>query len=122
MGILANILGGSDVIKAVTEVIDAVHTSDEEELRARADAKVKLIQAYAPFKLAQRYLALLFCATYLMIFWMVMAVTLWNDGGVNEIISVMAEFKIAYIVLLIIGFYFGGGFTEGIVEKVRKGK
>ena len=35
MGILGNLFGGGGAIKAVTKVIDEIHTSDEERLNAR---------------------------------------------------------------------------------------
>ena len=35
MGILGNLFGGGGAIKAVTKVIDEIHTSDEERLAAR---------------------------------------------------------------------------------------
>ena len=120
MGVLSTILGSGDIIKTIGETIDAVHTSDEEELKARADAKAKLISAYAPFKVAQRYLALMFAFTYLTVFWLVVGMDLFSHGFVKEnLVAIMGEFKIAYIMLLIVGFYFGGGFAEGLTEKVK---
>ena len=57
MGILATILGSSGVVEKGMELIDKMHTSTEEEIAAKAKAKTDLLQAYAPFKIAQRYLA-----------------------------------------------------------------
>ena len=71
MGILSKILGAGDVIKEGFQLIDDLHTSEEEELAARAKAKTDLLQAYAPFKIAQRYLALMFGATFLFSFFLV---------------------------------------------------
>jgi hypothetical protein len=50
-----------------------------------------------------------------------MGITIYTTGAdIDAMISVMEQFKIAYIMLMIVGFYFGGGFAEGIVQKVRK--
>ena len=52
MGILSTIFGSGDVIKKGMDLIDDMHTSTEEEIAATADAKVKRLNAYAPFKVA----------------------------------------------------------------------
>ena len=54
MGILATILGGSKVIEAGFDLIDKMHTSKEEEIEAKAKAKMDLLTEYAPFKVAER--------------------------------------------------------------------
>ena len=64
-GILTKILGSGDVIKKGLDLIDDIHTSKEEEINAKNKAKIDLLSAYAPFKVAQRYLALMFGFTYL---------------------------------------------------------
>ena len=60
MGILSTILGADDVIKKGIDLIDSLHTSKEEEIQAKNEAKLKLLEAYHPYKVAQRYLALMF--------------------------------------------------------------
>ena len=64
LGVLASILGNGDVIKKGMDLIDDVHSSDEEMERVKAQAKIDTMAAYAPFKVAQRYLALMFTATF----------------------------------------------------------
>ena len=66
MGILGKIFGAEEVIKSGLDLIDDMHTSDEEEIAAKAKAKVDLLNAYAPFKLAQRYLAFMFTFMFLL--------------------------------------------------------
>ena len=65
LGVLASILGNGDVIKKGMDLIDDVHSSDEEMERVKAQAKIDTMKAFAPFKVAQRYLALMFTATFL---------------------------------------------------------
>ncbi len=112
MGILSTILGSGDVIKSGMQLIDAMHTSKEEALSAKTQGKVDLLNAYAPFKVAQRYLALMFTFTFLGSFLLVLAMTLFGDVRIHDIRAVIAEFYIGQIMLIIITFYFGGGFLE----------
>ena len=43
MGILADILGTGDVVRAGIDLIDDMHTSDEEAIAAKAKAKTDLL-------------------------------------------------------------------------------
>ena len=112
MGILANLLGSGEVIKSVAETIDSIHTSDEEEIKAKAAAKTKLIEAYQPYRVAQRYLALMFTFTFLPCFVLVLAMTLTGRGDTEEVVGVLNQFWIGEIMFAIVTFYFGGGFKE----------
>ena len=67
MGILATIFGSGDVIANGMKLIDDMHTSKEEEIAAKNKAKVDLMNAYAPFKVGQRYLALMFTVYVLVV-------------------------------------------------------
>ena len=121
MGILATILGNSGIVKAGMELIDEMHTSTEEEIAAKAKAKTDLLNSYAPFKVAQRYLALIFAFTFVGCFLLVMGLTLSGHiQSLDDVKIVIDDFYIGEIMLLIIGFYFGGGFAEGTINAVRK--
>ena len=120
IGILAKILGSGDVVSKSLDLIDSMHTSTEEEIKQKADAKAQLLQAYAPFKIAQRMLAFMFGFTYVICFAIVMGMTLSGSGDPDSVTQVMDQFSINYAMLLILGFYFGGGAVEGFMEK--KGK
>lgn len=116
MGILSSIFGNSDVVSKGLDLIDSFHTSETESIEAKADAKVRLLQAYAPFKIIQRYLALMFATTFILSFTIVLGMTLASDGGVEAVKVVLSEFYIGEIMLTIIVFYFGGGFVEGALN------
>ena len=122
MGILSKLLGAGDVIKEGFQLIDDLHTSDEEELAARSKAKTDLLNAYAPFKIAQRYLALMFGFTFLLSFFTVLTMTMGGIGETTDVMKVLSEFYIGEIMLTIIFFYFGGGFAEGAIAQFRKPK
>lgn len=118
-GLLAKILGTGDVVKAGIDLIDDMHTSKEEEIAARSKAKADLLNAYAPFKIAQRFLALMFGTTFLFCFTLVLLLTIFEVGNPNDVKLVMGEFYIAEIMFTIVAFYFSGGAVEGVVRSFR---
>lgn len=120
LGVISKILGSGDVISKGLDLIDNMHTSTEEEIQAKAKAKTDLLQAYAPFKLAQRYLALMFGLTFLGSYVLVLAMTISGQGDPDAVTKVMEQFSINYAMLIILGFYFGGGAVEGFMEKKKK--
>jgi quinol-cytochrome oxidoreductase complex cytochrome b subunit len=120
IGILSKILGSGDVISKSLDLIDNMHSSSEEEIQAKAKAKTDVLAAYAPFKIAQRMLAFMFGFTYVICFAIVLGMTLSGSGNPDNVTKVMDQFSINYAMLLILGFYFGGGAVEGFMEK--KGK
>lgn len=118
--VISKMLGSGDVISKGLDLIDSMHTSTEEEIKAKADAKSQLLQSYAPFKLAQRYLALMFGLTFLGSYVLVLAMTISGYGDPDAVTKVMDQFSINYAMLIILGFYFGGGAVEGFMEKKKK--
>lgn len=136
MGVLANILGTGDVVKKGIDLIDSFHTSDTEEIAAKTKAKTDLLSAYAPFKLAQRYLAIMFAVTFIVSFFICLTavlISLYNGTPVIEgmqikeptvlaITALMGAFKLHWIMLTIVGFYYGGGAFEGFQARRNEGK
>ena len=120
IGIISKILGSDKVIEKGLGLIDSMHTSSEEEIAAKAKAKTDLLQAYAPFKIAQRWLALMFGLTFLLSYVLVLAMTISGQGDPDAVTKVMEQFSINYAMLIILGFYFGGGAVEGFLEKKKK--
>ena len=119
-GTIGKILGSGDVIKKGLDLIDDMHTSTEEEIAIKSKARVDLMNAYAPFKIAQRWLALMFGLTFLGSYILVLAMTISGQGDPNAVTQVMEQFSINYAMLIILGFYFGGGAVEGFIEKRKK--
>lgn len=117
---LAKIFGSGDVISKGIDLIDSMHTSTEEEILAKTKAKTDLLGAYAPFKLAQRYLAVMFASTFLSTFALVLGMTLFGKGDINAVQQILGDFYIGEIMLTIVMFYFGGGAFEGVVGKLKK--
>ncbi len=120
LGVISKMLGSGDVISKGLDLIDNMHTSTEEEIQAKAKAKTDLLSAYAPFKLAQRYLALMFGLTFLLSYVLVLGMTISGHGDPDAVTKVMEQFSINYAMLVILSFYFAGGAVEGFMEKKKK--
>ena len=117
LAVLGKILGSDSVISQGMKLIDDMHTSTEEEIAAKSKAKIDLMGAYAPFKVAQRYLALMFGATFLGSYVIVLSMTISGQGDPDAVTKVMEQFSINYAMLIILGFYFGGGVVDSIKAK-----
>lgn len=118
--VLMKILGSGNVVEKGMELIDNMHTSTDEEIAAKSKARTDLLAAYAPFKLAQRWLALMFTIMFLFIMANGVVGALY---GVIEMENVEAAKQFASsmwlgeIMLAIVGFYFGGGLAESVRSK-----
>ena len=119
MGILSTLLGSNDVLSKGLDLIDGMHTSETEAIEAKTKAKTDLLSSYAPFKVAQRYLALIFGFTFVLSYLMVLSL-FFMDREIGPVQELIAAFKIDWIMLTIVGFYFGGGAFEGVMNKREK--
>lgn len=113
MSFLSRMFGSDQVVDAGIRTIDSVVFTDEE----KSTAKQRFLQLYEPFKLAQRFLAIIFgmpyvlawAATFICSFFMdvTSAMTLLNDpNGIAPVVKAIAVF------------YFGGGAAEGVVKAI----
>ena len=109
MNILGKLFGSDKVIDAGIKGIDAIVYTDEE----KAKSKLALLKAYEPFKLAQRFLALIFGVPYAAAWSLTFLASFWLDVGKQmELLS--GDMGLANA--LILGFYFGGGAAESIFK------
>lgn len=125
--VLSSIFGGGEVIKKGLNLIDEAWTSDEEKaqnkiriIEAKTKAKADLLSAYAPFKLAQRYLAIMFTIIFLFIMLNGVLGALYgiiNMQNVQRALDFANKMWLGEIMLAIVSFYFGGGFLESINRK-----
>ena len=121
LGILGKIFGSEAVISKSIDLIDSFHTSTEEQIEAATKSKVALLEAYAPFKLAQRVLAFSFTFVYLSCFALVLGYTLFDQvADAEKVKQVLEDFQIGYAMLIILAFYFGGGAAEGILQNRQR--
>jgi hypothetical protein len=119
LGVIGKILGSDSVIKQGMKLINDMHTSTEEEIAAKSKARIDLMNAYAPFKLAQRYLALMFGFTFLASYIIVLTMTIAGTGDPDAVTKVMEQFSINYAMMIILGFYFGAGALESFQNKKK---
>jgi hypothetical protein len=127
MGILSTIFGSGKVIEKGLELIDEAWTSDEEAaenktklIEAKTKAKTDLLTAYAPFKLAQRYIAFTFTLifAFIMLNGVLGAMYGWVSlDQVEEAKNFANKMYLGEIMLAIISFYFGGGFIESLKNR-----
>ena len=118
---IASILGSPSVINKGMELIDDAFESDEERRESKTNAKIALLGAYAPFKLAQRYIALMFGFMFVTSFLLVLTMTLLEMGNPDDVIKVVEQFKVGWVMTTIVLFYFGGGMVESIGNTKKKG-
>lgn len=119
MSIFQKLLGSGDIVSKGIDLIDSFHTSETEAIEAKTKAKTDLLESYAPFKVAQRYLALIFGFTFVASYILVL-VLFFLGRDITEVQEIINAFKIDWIMLTIVGFYFGGGAFEGVMGKKNK--
>ena len=61
-----------------------------------------------------------FGATFLGSYMLVLGMTLTGRGDPDAVTKVMDQFTINYAMLIILGFYFGGGVVESIQQRPKK--
>ena len=124
MGLWSSLFGNKKIIDAGIDGIDVMVFTDEE----KSSAKMKFLKLYEPFKLAQRYIAMTFCPAYIFM-WIVTGllevanifIVAFTDKELNtDVMYKLLSGDIAVMVILILGFYFGGGAAEGIVNRFSK--
>lgn len=106
MSIFSKLLGSDKIIDAGINGIDAIFYTDQE----KAENKKAFLKLYEPFKVAQRYLALIFSIPYVTAWLITFVASFWLN--VDKQIELLTG-DIGTIVGIIIGFYFLGGSLAG---------
>ena len=107
--------------------IDEQQFTDQEKSQASfkaLDYKLKWLNATQGMNLARRYIAMMFCITFLLSFAVCLisaVVGHWLNVDttkvINAVISLCDAFKIGWITVTIIVFYFGKGIAENVKAK-----
>jgi hypothetical protein len=111
LSILSKIFGSGEVISKGLDLIDDAWETDAETRKSKTDAKISLMKAYAPFKIAQRYLAVMFTVNFLILFWLAIVLK-FMGRDLSDLKELMDMFYFGEIQLAIVVFYFGGGMVE----------
>jgi len=120
MGLLSKLFGSDKIIDAGINGIDAMAFTDEEQ----STAKLAFLKLYEPFKLAQRYIAMTFCPAYIacwVLTFIIEVVDIFTLKDLNtDTLYKLLEGNVSTMVILILGFYFGGGAAESVIKKLSK--
>lgn len=107
-GIFGKIFGSTKVVDAGMKAIDAMVFTAEE----KSQKKAELLKLYEPFKLAQRYLAMLTAINFFVLVWVSVGVYFFANEKLDGLLSLLGEFQIGYLMLVVIGWYFTGGIVD----------
>lgn len=126
--LFSGIFGGSDVVKGGMNLIDEAFYTDSEKaedkkelIKFKAHHRIELMRAYAPFKLAQRYLAFGYTFIFLFILFNGVLGSLYGFvpmANVENARNFADKMYLGEIILIIVSFYFGGG----LIESTKRGK
>ena len=120
MSIWSKLLGSDDVIKGGMAAIDkAIYTKEEIADNANTGVKLKamLLKSYEPFKLAQRILMLIVVPPYMLAWLITWALSFTLDTTHQE---ALLSGDIGKLVIIIGGFYFGGGTIESLSKLFKR--
>lgn len=120
MGLLSRLFGSDKIIDAGIDGIDAMVFTDEEQSKA----KMAFLKLYEPYKIAQRYIAMTFCPAYILCWVLtftieVVDVFIGRDLNTDTLYKLL-QGDVSVMIVLILGFYFGGGAAEGVVNRFKK--
>jgi hypothetical protein len=114
-----------NIFKSGIKGMDVLNYTKEEQaenaLKA-ADTKVKLLEAYEPFKLAQRLLALLLVGTFcidVLIASIFSILTMWYPDRAMVVVDLIKTIVVSTLVTpvsIVVGFYFFGG-LKGMIKR-----
>ena len=123
MIIWSKLFGTQAVVDAGIKAGDALFFTDEE----RSEWRLRLLKAYEPFKIAQRWLALILTTPFVALHSLAgiqLLVMGWLPGAlqksVHESALVLMEHNnetLGLPVAIVLGFYFGGGMLESYNKK-----
>lgn len=134
MSIWSKLFNSSDTLDKATDAVintgDKLFYTDEEKAEHRIKQREffpKLLEAYAPFKIAQRVLAIWFSILYGLAFIVGLIVSVFNmittykqtlagiakenivTISLDPLFALVGAFSLGIIMLTIVGFYFAGG-------------
>lgn len=127
LGLLGKIFGSDSVIEKAGDLIDDAFYTDSEKAedkkemtKFKAEHRLRLMNAYAPFKLAQRVIAFGFVFVFLFIMLNGVLGALYGIipmENVDKARDFADKMWLGEIIIMIVSFYFGGGLAESIKKK-----
>jgi len=120
-GNLFNSNSAEKVVDGIYNGIDmAIYTPEEKAvaLQKQIDTKLNLMPLFEPFKLAQRYIAIMFTVNFLLAFWVAVGLFVFMPEFFDGFLTIITTFKFGWIMGAIVTWYF----TGGIINSVGKNK
>lgn len=129
MSFWTKLFGANDIVDKVSAGVDAAIFTQEERARHYLD----VLKNIEPFKVAQRWFALVVIVPYVCVWVMcaaIFAISGFFDPGLkatqlmelSDKLALRNNDNLGLPVALICGFYFGGGAIEGAISKFKAGK
>ena len=112
---------GEKTVDGIYNGIDKAFYTDEEKadmVIKQTDMKLKLLPLFEPFKLAQRFIAILFSVNFILAFWV--GVVIWwfgKDEQLESFTRLIGVFNLGWIMTAIITWYFSGGVINSLKSK-----
>ena len=104
--------------------VDKMFYTDEEKAEAQqrqADTKLKLLPLFEPFKLAQRFIAIIITVNFFLAFWVGVAILLiGTEELLSNYLGLVVGFEIGWIMLTVVAWFFTGGVVNSF--KTQKDK
>lgn len=135
MSIWATLFNSTSTIEKATDAVistgDKLFYTDEEKAEDRRRQREffpTLLNAYAPFKIAQRILAIWFSALFGLAFLLGLAMSTFNMLikynnpeavliSLEPLYKIVGAFDLGIIMTVIVGFYFAGGVVDSARRK-----
>ena len=109
---IKSLFSSDNVVENISKGVDKTFFTSEE----KADHFQTLLKLYEPFRVAQRFLALIFSIPYAIAWFVTFIVSFFQDVTKQAELLISPD-GIAPIVLMIVVFYFGGGAVEGVIRR-----
>jgi len=127
MSIFSKLFGSNKVVDAAIKAGDVIFYTDEE----KSEWKLRMLKAYEPFKIAQRYLAVILSIPFVGLHALAgiqILIAGWFTGAtgknIHEASLALMEINnetLGMPVSIVLGFYFAGGLAEGAF-RAKNGK
>ena len=114
MGIWKTLLGSGNVVEKGIDLADKAFHTDEE----RATWKAKVLEIYTAYKIAQRYLMIIMCVPYAFSWFLTFCLSFFIEN-LDFQLKLLTSGALPTSVMMIVGFYFGGGMIEGGINAFR---
>ena len=123
-----NLFSSESINKAVDAIVDTgdmlVYTDEEKAdyNQKKRELKIEFAKSMAPYKVAQRAIAIASTMNFILAFWAGVGLYVWSTKEMfKDYISLVNTFQIGWIMMVIISFYFLDGSMSWFKKDKTKG-